>query len=61
MIILNKIISFYYREYKLKGRMSGWQLDAFLKSYDNKIKEGVSLFKKGLKWVSQQQLLSFMY
>ncbi len=33
----------------LKGRMSGWQLDAFLKSYDNKIKEGVSLFKKGLK------------
>ena len=30
-------------------RMSGWQLDAFLKSYDNKIKEGVSLFKKSLK------------
>ena len=29
--------------------MSGWQLDAFLKSYDNKIKEGVSLFKKSLK------------
>ena len=41
--------------------MSGWQLDAFLKSYDNKIKEGVSLFKKSLKWVSQQQLLLFMY
>ena len=34
---------------ELKGRMSGWQLDAFLKSYDNKIKEGVSLFKKSLK------------
>ena len=34
---------------ELKGRMSGWQLDAFLKSYDNKIKEGVSLFKKSSK------------
>ena len=34
---------------ELKSRMSGWQLDAFLKSYDNKIKEGVSLFKKSLK------------
>ena len=34
---------------ELKRRMSGWQLDAFLKSYDNKIKEGLSLFKKSLK------------
>ena len=34
---------------ELKSRMSGWQLDAFLKSYDNKIKEGISLFKKSLK------------
>ena len=34
---------------ELKNRMSGWQLDAFLESYDNKIKEGVSLFKKSLK------------
>ena len=33
---------------ELKSRMSGWQLDAFLKSYDNKIKEGISLFKKNL-------------
>ena len=34
---------------RVKKWMSGWQLDAFLKSYDNKIKEGVSLFKKSLK------------
>ena len=30
----------------LKTRLSGWQLDSFLKSYKNKNEEGVSLFKK---------------
>ena len=30
----------------LKSRLSGWQLDSFLKSYKNKNEEGVSLFKK---------------
>ena len=30
----------------LKTRLSGWQLDSFLKSYKNKTVEGVSLFKK---------------
>ncbi len=30
----------------LRSRMKGWQLDTFNESYNNKIKEGVSLFKK---------------
>ena len=30
----------------LKSRLSGWQLDSFLKSYKNKTEEGISLFKK---------------
>ena len=29
-------------------RMSGWQLDTFKESYENKIKTGVSLYKKSL-------------
>ena len=29
-------------------RMKGWQLNTFKESYDNKIKEGISLFKKNL-------------
>ena len=29
-------------------RMKGWQLNTFRESYKNKIKEGVSLFKKNL-------------
>ena len=28
------------------SRMQGWQKNTFTKSYENKIKEGVSLFKK---------------
>ena len=28
------------------SRMTGWQLDTFKESYDHKIKQGVSLFKK---------------
>ena len=31
---------------KIKERMKGWQLDTFNESYDHKIKEGISLFKK---------------
>ena len=30
----------------IKSRMSGWQLNTFNESYTNKIKEGVSLYKK---------------
>tara|TARA_Y100001958_G_C20880818_1_gene311129 strand:- start:94 stop:357 length:264 start_codon:yes stop_codon:yes gene_type:complete len=29
-------------------RMKGWQLETFNESYENKIKEGISLFKKSL-------------
>jgi uncharacterized protein len=29
-------------------RMEGWQLSAFKKSYDHKINNGISLFKKNL-------------
>ncbi len=28
------------------SRMQGWQKNTFIESYENKIKEGVSLFKK---------------
>jgi len=31
---------------KLIQRMTGWQLDAFKKSYEHKIKTGISIFKK---------------
>ena len=30
-------------------RMSGWQLDTFKESYENKIKTGVSLYKQNLE------------
>ena len=30
----------------IKTRMKGWQLDTFNKSYENKVSEGVSLYKK---------------
>ena len=29
-------------------RMNGWQLETFKESYDHKIKQGISLFKKSL-------------
>ena len=29
-------------------RMQGWQLETFKESYDHKIKQGISLFKKSL-------------
>ena len=41
-------------EWKLKNlelitsRMKGWQLDTFKESYNNKINNGISLFKKNL-------------
>ena len=30
----------------LISRMKGWQLDTFKESYDYKVKQGISLFKK---------------
>ncbi len=30
-------------------RMSGWQLETFRESYSNKVKTGISLYKKNLK------------
>ncbi len=33
---------------QIKNRLSGWQLDSFLKSYKHKIDNGVSLYKKEL-------------
>tara|TARA_Y100001935_G_C17064254_1_gene388323 strand:+ start:253 stop:519 length:267 start_codon:yes stop_codon:yes gene_type:complete len=30
----------------IKKRMAGWQLETFNESYKNKIKEGISLYKK---------------
>ena len=30
----------------IKNRMKGWQLDTFEESYKNKVKEGISLYKK---------------
>ena len=30
----------------IKKRMNGWQLETFSESYKNKIKEGISLYKK---------------
>ena len=32
----------------IKKRLSGWQLESFKESYDHKINNGVSLFKKKL-------------
>ena len=32
----------------IKSRMQGWQLNTFEESYNNKVKEGISLFKKKL-------------
>ena len=31
---------------EIQSRMSGWQLDTFKDSYKNKIREGVSIYKK---------------
>ena len=34
---------------EIKSRLSGWQLESFKQSYNNKIKEGISLFNKEKK------------
>jgi predicted Fe-S protein YdhL (DUF1289 family) len=34
---------------EIKKRLSGWQLDSFNESYQYKISNGISLFKKSLK------------
>ena len=33
----------------IRKRLTGWQLDSFNESYDHKINNGISLFKKNLK------------
>jgi uncharacterized protein len=33
---------------KIKSRLNGWQLESFEESYEYKIKNGISLFKKNL-------------
>ena len=33
----------------IRERLSGWQLDSFNESYDHKVNNGMSLFKKNLK------------
>ena len=33
---------------EITKRMSGWQLDSFKESYEHKVKNGISLFKKHL-------------
>ena len=33
---------------EIKTRLTGWQLGSFEKSYQHKIKNGISLFKKNL-------------
>ena len=33
---------------EIRSRMKGWQLDTFNESYNHKVKEGLSLFKKKL-------------
>ena len=33
---------------EIQNRMKGWQLESFRESYNNKVKKGVSLFKKNL-------------
>ena len=38
-----------WKEFNLKDiqkRLSGWQLESFQESYENKVKNGISLFKK---------------
>ena len=33
---------------EIKNRLNGWQLESFEESYEYKIKNGISLFKKNL-------------
>ena len=34
---------------EIRKRLNGWQLESFKESYEHKIKNGISLFKKNLK------------
>ena len=34
---------------EIKERLKGWQLESFEESYEHKIKDGISLFKKNFK------------
>ena len=34
---------------EIQTRLNGWQLESFKESYEYKIKNGISLFKKNLK------------
>jgi len=36
-------------------RMSGWQLETFKKSYSNKIKTGLSLYKQNLTIINEKK------
>ena len=31
---------------EIQKRLNGWQLESFKESYDHKVKEGISIFKK---------------
>ena len=33
---------------EIEGRLSGWQLESFIKSYKCKVEEGISLYKKAI-------------
>ena len=33
---------------EIQNRMTGWQLESFKESYDHKVNNGISLFKKNL-------------
>ena len=33
---------------EIENRLSGWQLESFIKSYKCKVEEGISLYKKNL-------------
>ena len=33
---------------EIEARLSGWQLESFIKSYKCKVEEGISLYKKNL-------------
>ena len=33
---------------ELTSRMKGWQLETFKESYDHKVRQGISLYKKSL-------------
>ena len=33
---------------EIENRLSGWQLESFIKSYKCKVEEGISLYKKAI-------------